>query len=236
MKTKKILVIGIITFIAIMLLPTISKAGVESKPGGTIWKNISISNAYKVCYEMRESTSTLGVNSLDPHLALNKDWGAVAYLAISTYGAVKDKTGPTEVAVPGTETKYTSTTGNATGVMNFGIGTAYTYLAGAHETGLESASHPEYRTELITNKNSKYVELLPASANVDNTKGMAISETQGWYSSTARYCSAQYLCLLRTGVCGFSFGGDDSSASRLLRAVRTHLSHLGQPSGTKKSV
>ena len=169
MKTKKILVIGIITFIAIMLLPTISKAGVESKPGGTVWTNITISNAYKVCYEMRASTSTLGVNSLDPHLALNKDWGAVAYLALSTYGAVKDKTGPTGVAVPGTETTYISTTGNATGVMNFGK--TYTYLSGAHEGGLESASNSGWRTELITNKESKYVELLPASPNVDNTKG-----------------------------------------------------------------
>ena len=73
MKTKKILVIGIITFMSIMLFSTISKAGVESKPGGTVWTNITISNAYKVCYDMRAPTSTLVVNSLDSHLALNKD-------------------------------------------------------------------------------------------------------------------------------------------------------------------
>ena len=210
MKTKKNLVIGIITFIVIMLIPTISKAGVESKPGGTAWTNISVSSAYKVCYEMRASSSTLGVNSLDPHLALNKDWGAVAYLAMSSYGAVKDKTGPTEVAVPGTETTYTSTTGNATGVMDFGK--TYTFLAGVHETGLESANYKEYRTELIANKNSKYVELLPngtgsgtsakAPTDVSLTKGMAIAETGGWYGSMTAYCSASGPCLVRHGVCG----------------------------------
>ena len=211
---KKILVIGIITFMAIMLLPTISKAGVESKPGGTVWTNITISNAYKVCYDMRASTSTLGVNSLDPHLALNKDWGAVAYLALSTYGAVKDSIGPTEVSVPEAKTTYTSTTGNATGVMNFG--TTQTYLAGAHEIGLESAKESGNRIELITNKESKYVELLPTSADVDSTKGMAISETQGWYRSAAGYCSVNYPCLLRTGVCGFgaySFNDISGAAS-----------------------
>ena len=130
MKTKKILVIGIITFMSIMLFSTISKAGVESKPGGTVWTNITISNAYKVCYDMRAPTSTLGLNSLDSHLALNKDWGAVAYLALSTYGAVKDATGPT---------------------------------------------------------------------------GVAVSETSGWYSSSANYFQHSYPCLLRTGVCGYSF-------------------------------
>ena len=44
-------------------------------------------------------------------------------------------------------------------------------------SGLESANNKEYRTSLITNKFSKYVELLPDNQSDEKNKGMAISET-----------------------------------------------------------
>ncbi len=198
MKIKKQLIVGIIVLL-MLLIPTITKANIEVKPGSTAWTNIAITKAYEECYDLGEDAGSLGNNKLDPHLVLNGDWGAVAYLAISAYGAVTDKTGPS-IEINGTS--YTTTTGNATGVMNFGK--IYTWTAGAHETGLGSAEKAdEYRKSLIDNQTSKYVELLPNSATTENTKGMAISETKGWLSSLSTYCSSTYPCLLRTGVLGF---------------------------------
>ena len=199
MKSKKQIIVGIIILL-MLLIPTITKANIEVKPGSTAWTQVTATRAYEECYNLGESYSSLGNNSLDPHLVLNGDWGAVAYLAISAYGKVTNSTGP---RVKIGNTTYTTTTGNETGVMNFGK--AYTFTSAGHKSGLSSASRTGCRTNLINNKDTRYVELMPTSASTDNTKGMAISETIGWFSSTKDYCSSSYPMVYRTGVLGFSY-------------------------------
>ena len=200
MKTKKQLLTGIIVLL-ILLIPTISKANMEIKPGTTTWANITVSEAYEACRDLDMGGSSLGTDGLDPHLALNKDWGAVAYLAVSASGDVKTKAGPT---VTVGDRQYTTTTGNLTGVMDFGRN--YTFVSSAHETGLETANTNDknnYRTKLIKDKSTRYVELLPATATVDGTKGMAITETQGWFGSDTNYCSEDNPMQIRNRILGF---------------------------------
>ncbi len=205
MKVKKQIMVTIIILL-ILLIPTITKANIEVKPKSTSYTNISVSDAYDECYNLRNPYSSLGNNNLDPHLVLNKDWGAVAYLAISAYGKVKDATGP-KVTVDGTE--YTTTTGNETGVMDFGKAEC-TYTSSSIASGLEGSV--DIRQSLINNKNSRYVETLPdkGTQNATNTKGMAIVETSGWFTSQSDYePNKNYPLVVRTNILGFK--GYDAS-------------------------
>ena len=119
MKSKKQLVVGII-IVLMLLIPTISKANMEIKSGTTTWVNITVSEAYDACRDLDMAGSSLGTNGLDPHLALNKDWGAVAYLAVSSSGNLNSTNGPDGPTVTIDGDEYTTTTGNLTGVMDFG--------------------------------------------------------------------------------------------------------------------
>ncbi len=187
---KKQIIIGIIIIMVMLLIPNCSKAveasRFEAKSGGTQWNQVTISRAYQECYDLRakEAESTLGDNNLDPHLTLNKDWGAVAYLAISAYG-----------------TNGANTTGNITGVMEFG--TNYEWTSSLITGG--SASNPEYRTNLTNNKDTQYVEQLAgdANSNIANSKGMALAETSSLASP--KDWSKSYPCFARKGVLGFGF-------------------------------
>lgn len=82
---KKIIRIIIITLILLtmFLLPK-SKAAVECKESANYYMNLW--TAFNLFYDMRNPTSSLGINTLEPHLELNKDFGAWAYLGMSTYG------------------------------------------------------------------------------------------------------------------------------------------------------
>ena len=159
-----------------MLLTIKSNAAMAIKPGITTWTNINVSDSYSQCYNLRNADSTLGSNQLDPHLTLNKDWGAVAYLAISSYGAVTDSTGP-QIWI--NSLGYYSTTGNATGVID--MGHCYTQTSSL-KSDYESGNN--YITTLINNVNSKYVEKFSSGISSTDTLGQAINETKAWWSST----------------------------------------------------
>ena len=90
MKIKRLIKILIIALIGICVGSTASNAAIEIKPTSSVHNNITASTAYEYCYYMRAYSSSLGANSLDPHLALSADWGAVAYLGASGYGGVKN--------------------------------------------------------------------------------------------------------------------------------------------------
>ncbi len=188
-KREQILIMVIIFLLMILLLPTISKAAMAIKPDETVWTNISVSDAFDRCRELAYHSSTLGNNNLDPHLTLNSDWGAVAFLTMSVYG------------VNDVDSGKTSTTGNETGVKDFGK--TYTWTAAAHITGLESALNALiYRQSLITNKSSKYVELLKDKID-ENEKGLALNVAAG-----GKYCTSDMPALIRVGLLGCSRGNN----------------------------
>lgn len=58
-------------------------------------------------------------SNVKPHLVTNKDYGAVSYLSNSIYGTnTAGKNSGVEIQINGV--KYRSTTGNASGIMNWG--------------------------------------------------------------------------------------------------------------------
>ena len=62
----------------------------QIKANVTSWRNMTIGNAFDVCLNMNKTGNFYGLNSndniVDPHMAKNTEWGAVAYLSKSKYG------------------------------------------------------------------------------------------------------------------------------------------------------
>lgn len=204
---EKIKYISIIAIVFLMLFTIKSNAAMAIKPGTSSWTKISVSESYQQCYNLRNSDATLGKNNLDPHLTLNKDWGAVAYLAISPYGKVeKDIRGP-KISINGTN--YYTTTGNITGVMN--MGEYYTQTS-----SLLGGNGNDNTTNLTNNLSTKYVENLSAETSIENTRGQAIAETWGWFSSDKYYSTSSAPVGIRHGILGlgnygFGYYGNDYS-------------------------
>ena len=131
---KKIIIISIL---AMLVLGQASYAAIEIVPskdgkGTDGMTRSSVSNSYLVCQNMKNAGESLNGTTVLPHLATNADWGAVSYLANSIYGTNTEgaNTGK-EITIDGV--KYYSTTGNETGIMNWGANpnvTRYTQTAG----------------------------------------------------------------------------------------------------------
>ena len=71
-----------------------SSKAIKVQPDKTSWRNITVSNIYDVCREMQTKYSTTyGISTdtsvIDTHMMKNSEWGAVAYLAQSSYGRNK---------------------------------------------------------------------------------------------------------------------------------------------------
>lgn len=199
MKGK--LITSLIMLIFILLVATNVNAAIEIKPATTAHSNITASNSFEYCYNMRNPTSSLGNNTLDPHLTLNKDWGAVAYLGLSGYGTVKSITGDS-CTIDGTS--YTTTNGNPTGVLNFGASQTQTSTV-RYDTSEGSTGYP-YRTKLLENKNTEYVEILTGNT-IAATKGQALTEIGGWFGSSYSFPDNHtYPVVLRTDILGSNSG------------------------------
>lgn len=184
MKKKiTIITISLIMFLILgVYFSSISNAAIEIKSGATrhmLEGSKGLSTAYQYCYDMRSSTSTLGNNSLDPHLSLSADWGAVAYLGASAYGNIRGLEGHT------LERFVNSTTNNYTGVINFG-GLQYNGDVTFVSTYAPNAvnNNGQDFLKLYENRLSKYVEVLEEKDGQINTEGMAMDETKSWYGAT----------------------------------------------------
>lgn len=206
---RKVKYISFIMISILMLLTIKSNAAMAIKPGTATWTDINVSDSYSQCYNLRNADSTLGSNQLDPHLTLNKDWGAVAYLAISTYGAVKDSNGPQIYR----GVYYYTTTGNATGVMDMG-GVRYTQTSSNHEG--DTSRNYTNMIEIYNNIETKYVEKLSSNPTSDTTLGQALIETRSWFGSSCQY---GIPTIYRAGVLGYTISGGDRSSNTTFRPV-----------------
>lgn len=201
MKIKNIIKILMVTVLLYIVLNMIciqfSNAAIEIKPGTTVQTNISINDSFQYCYDMRHPTSSLGNNSLDPHVAKATDWGITAYLGLSGYGAVKSASGP-QITIG--ESNYSTTTGNASGVMNFGR--TITQVAGYAENSTSNANEG-CRTKLYLPEYSRYVDVIGENT-VLGTRGMAYAETSGWYNSSQEFLRSNDALDTRSGVIGYT--------------------------------
>ena len=204
---KSIKIIIAILIILILMLATKSYAALESKKGASTISANQI-NAYQLCYDMRDPTSSLGNNNLDPHLSLNKDYGAWAYLGMSAYGT----NGGYVVIVDRT---YLSATPNETGVILNNCDATYT--AGTDNTDKTSEIVKKYGE-------SKYLEVFDQNngLTVENTRGMALIETKGWYKAPSTTLSYKGNGTRRFGYTGgwnmvgygYGFNSGDNSKFR----------------------
>jgi len=207
---KKIGIISLLTIISIIVIIPKSYGALNSKPttktdGSNVLVNTTVSNSYLLCQQMTMNGESLYGATVKPHLATNKDWGAVSYLSNSIYGTnTAGKNTGVEVTINGVT--YYSTTGNASGVMNWGKNkykTLYTQTAGLIDNYTSGNNNV---TELYNNRDTEYVDFInPRTASL--TIGMAMQETSGklgdsFYTGT----DTSYPSVVRQGLFGGNFG------------------------------
>lgn len=155
------------------------------------WRSITAANAFSICMDLKNDNTYFENNSnIDTHLIKNVEWGAVAYLAHSTYGLngveicnhadYAYTTGSSSGTSSSWGTNYNdynskkvtpaSTTKNVYGIYDMSGG-AYDMVAGCKEG----------YTSILTEDNNlieKYINVYEKSGY---GYGDAISETKGWF-------------------------------------------------------
>ena len=168
MKTRKVLIV-LSFMIMLIAIPKNNFAGIQIVPLGngiSSYTAVSASEAFTKCYEMRNN-ELKGYN-VDPHMATSLDWGAVAYLAQSRYGA-------------NSSSVSTNTTGNATGVYNMNL--HYFTATMAEERVTTNSNRASLEAALADDNMKKYVDLIPLLPTLENSKGRAMVETKQWYGA-----------------------------------------------------
>ena len=214
---KKIGIISVFIVISIITMIPKSYGALTSKPttltdGSNVLVNKTVSQSYTLCRQMTSNGESLYGADVEPHLATNKDWGAVSYLSNSVYGT--NKAGQNKgVEITINSVKYNSTTGNASGVMNWGVNkykTLNTQTAGLVDTYTSGNNNV---TELYNNRETDYVEYINPTTN-SLTKGMAMHETKSWYNTDSRWGNAiSNPGSIREGLFCSGFGNDKKGAT-----------------------
>ena len=179
---------------------------IKIQPGVQSWRSISINDIYTTC--LNYAGTTLGNANLNSHMMKNTEWGAVAYLAQSSYGKNAEVwinpnskfitgqagTGPS-VSSTTTTSPYNSgngpqasTTGNVYGVYDMSGG-AYEYVAAYVNNGnpnltnygLSLVNGEDYTKDVYTSSG----DTQEGNYNANSSKyGDAVYETSNHYSST----------------------------------------------------
>lgn len=224
MKRKQI-IISIIILIIIGICQK-SYAAIEIKPSpaanaSKVMVNSSVSNSYLLCQNMTKQGESLYGSTVLPHLSTNTDWGAVSYLSNSIYGTNSEgKNNGLEVTIDGIT--YYSTTGNASGVMNWGVNyykvqgnstllTQTSSLITKYVNDNTGSTAINYVTELekAAKANSRYVDIVNTNSfTVKNTLGMCLAEVIGYPWRQYGYYGQDinYPMVIRQGLFGFFVG------------------------------
>ena len=205
---KKVILINI-AIILIILLGRASYAAVSIVPGTDAMTNISATDAYLSCRNMKNIGESLYGTTVEPHLTTNADWGAVSYLSNSAYGT-NTAGGDTGIIVNIEDVDYYSTNGNITGVMNWGSNpkkTLFTQTACLTKAHVDSGSTNSNVLELenVAKENSRFVEIIDTgTAFEETTKGMAFKES-ALVCSTSRFAASKegFMSGDRLGLFGY---------------------------------
>ena len=241
---KKLKVIAIL--LAITTLTNVH-AVLQSRDGVDVLKNTTVSDFFKKSREMEAVGGILGLNatfaenattgeyeetsasnSIDPHMCKNTEWGAVAMLSASNYGAGNGKVSSSYNSTSKTYGVIASTTGNMSGVFGMRSGAAsHEYVAG----GIISRMNSSY-TKYLINAHSRYVDsYADGSSSSDFTRyipGDATYETKTFSGGGGLFVYSSYPVFHRGGSGVFSsnsYYGDPGSAcsSRVAVWVGTGL-------------
>ena len=218
---KKMIKFSILVILILVSLGQASYAYIEIVPskngkGTDSMVLTSVTNSYVLCQNMKETGESLEGSSVLPHLSTNADWGAVSYLSNSIYGTnTQGQNTGVQISIDGV--KYYSTTGNATGVMNWGanpntlrLSQTASLIQKYVEDNSTSTANDDV-IELLNNKDTRYVEIINTGGmdfTIKNTLGMALMETRNIYSETWGFVAQypDYPISVRQGLFGFCVG------------------------------
>lgn len=225
---RKNRIISFLIIIGLILITPNCYAKIEIKPSpeanaNRVMVNSNISNSYEQCQKMKDKGGNLYGTNVKPHLATNKDWGAVSYLSNSMYGT-NTKGQNTGVIKNINGVDYYSTNGNASGVMNWGSNPYKTKLYTQTSAILQSYMDLSESDRLTKNayvtalaeaadNNSKYVEIINLATYSYfsyTTAGMGFSETENFSFSNRKNRRNDPSTPIsgRSGLFGYQFGGD----------------------------
>ena len=211
MKSKKIIIIFMITIIGLILFTVQSNAAVQIVENGARDNNLTVNQAFENCYNMRYQGSTLGNNSLDPHLCNARDWGAMWYMGISSYGSASLHSGTTFI-----NKTYRSLNGNMSGIM-YDSSSAPGHILNAAINPISGYSqNTADNSDLYLDANKKYVDKI-TEKTVENTRGMALQEVNNWDHGQDNYTtdsSASYPVLYREGYYGTYIASGQTDGAR----------------------
>lgn len=169
MKKKiKILITFILVISFLIAFNNKVNAAMEIKDGVTGYTvSDPVNNAFSMCYDLRNPTSTLAKNTLDPHLTLSADWASMLYLGLSGYGDV-------------TLTSDKQTTTNKSGVIYRNTARAcYPLMSSVVEDNVGSSTG-----KIVDKMNTKYVDKLKKSGS---NKGLGYEELSFFNSFSGFY-------------------------------------------------
>jgi len=132
----------------------VTTKNIKVVPNVQNWRNISIGNMYIVSTKMKTNTSLygVGIESCDPHLMKNSEWGAVAYITQSKYG----RSG-TQVAINNSTSHYTGRSSGAPGASNTTTSSEGTYTYETEEGQLASTTGNVYGIYDLSGGSLEYV-------------------------------------------------------------------------------
>ena len=155
-----------------------AKYVIQVVPDKAAWTQINVSDAYDACQDLNTDASSLGhTENLKAHLTTNADYYAVSLLTYSAYGdrdAYKNANNG-------------STTGNKTGIMNFGRMYSFTSAV------MRESSSDSNRKSLYDNINTPYVETIEKASNRTQNlpgRGLLAKESNEFTSDYRNY----WLC------------------------------------------
>ena len=223
---RKIELISFFMVLGLLLSIPKSYGAIASKPttvtnGSNVLTNRTISEAFLDCKGMTNVGESLygSGSNVKPHLVTNKEWGAVSYLSNSIYGTntAGQNTGVT-IQINGVN--YRSTTGNASGIMNWGSNPykdLRTQTSAISSDYINATTKPtEAQTNLVElesalQTNPEYVDVIEVVnyAIGNGTEGMALKETDNFWNTTraARHDITKPIAV-RHGLFGYSVGAN----------------------------
>lgn len=168
------------------------KTTIQIKKNATSWTGISVSDAYDKCQELNNDNSALGTtgDNVMAHLSTNADWYAVSLLAYSDYGSKNNA----------------NTTGNNSGIMNFGVKSSFTSGILKTNTTTENSNYQS----LINNKETKFVEKIENATNRESNKsGLGFRSSEILIGSVSYGDDNGYPISIRSNLFDIRIGKSD---------------------------
>jgi len=196
-------------------------------PNVTSWRYNSLTNFYKVIYDMQTSSNIYGLSTdrtnTDSHMMKNLEWGAVAYLTNSEYGRCTNSA-CTEVTINNNSSYLTgggdyannvlqSTTGNIYGIYDLNGGsweymmgnisqqvyTGYTYYPSSAGSNFTYTGNEKYIDTYAYGTTNNSQQAHNRARLGDATGEIVLASSGGWYSDYFAFPSSSTSWFLRGG-------------------------------------